>query len=125
MIRQTDQTLLEQLRITDFEVENRKLLFLLTEADCVLLKEFKSSVDEKLEALVADFYEIQTNIPEIALLIGDAETLGRLKTAMRKYIQDLFSGLYDLEYVNNRLRIGLVHKRIGVEPKLYLAAEGA
>lgn len=35
---------------------------------------------------------------------------------------DLFSGLYDLEYVNNRLRIGLVHKRIGVEPKLYLSA---
>ena len=34
----------------------------------------------------------------------------------------MFSGLYDLEYVNNRLRIGLVHKRIGVEPKLYLAA---
>ena len=24
--------------------------------------------------------------------------------------------------MNNRLRIGLVHKRIGVEPKLYLAA---
>ncbi len=35
---------------------------------------------------------------------------------------DLFNGVYDLEYVNNRLRIGLVHKRIGVEPKLYLSA---
>jgi diguanylate cyclase (GGDEF)-like protein len=37
-------------------------------------------------------------------------------------VVDLFSGTYDLEYVNNRLRIGLVHKRIGVEPKLYLSA---
>ena len=35
---------------------------------------------------------------------------------------DLFSGRYDSAYVNNRLRIGLVHKRIGVEPKLYLSA---
>jgi diguanylate cyclase (GGDEF)-like protein len=45
-----------------------------------------------------------------------------LRTAQRRYVLDLFSGHYDLEYVNNRLRIGLVHKRIGVEPKLYLAA---
>ncbi|MFO1353204.1 MAG: protoglobin domain-containing protein [Acinetobacter sp.] len=28
---------------------------------------------------------------------------------------ELFSGNYDANYVNNRLRIGLVHKRIGVE----------
>jgi diguanylate cyclase len=37
-------------------------------------------------------------------------------------VLSLFEGYYDLEYVNNRLRIGLVHKRIGVEPKLYLSA---
>ncbi|EGR1265435.1 GGDEF domain-containing protein, partial [Vibrio cholerae] len=48
--------------------------------------------------------------------------LSRLRSAQRRYILDIFSGLYDLEYVNNRLRIGLVHKRIGVEPKLYLSA---
>lgn len=34
----------------------------------------------------------------------------------------LFEGNYGLAYVNNRLRIGMVHKRIGVEPKLYLSA---
>lgn len=45
-----------------------------------------------------------------------------MRTAQRRYVIDLFSGVYDLEYVNNRLRIGLVHKRIGVEPKLYLSA---
>jgi GGDEF domain-containing protein len=46
----------------------------------------------------------------------------RLRTAQREYVIDLFSGHYDSEYVNNRLRIGMVHKRIGVEPKLYLSA---
>jgi diguanylate cyclase (GGDEF)-like protein len=55
-------------------------------------------------------------------LIGDTDTLQRLHTALRKYVIDLFSGKYDSEYVNNRLRIGMVHKRIGVEPKLYLSA---
>jgi len=45
-----------------------------------------------------------------------------LRNAQRKYVLDLFSGNYDANYVNNRLRIGMVHKRIGVEPKLYLSA---
>lgn len=121
-MRQTDLTLLEQMRITDFEVEHRKSLFSLTESDCVLLRNVKSAIDTKIDFVVADFYELQTNVPEVSLLIGDADTLRRLKSAMRKYVLDLFSGLYDLEYVNNRLRIGLVHKRIGVEPKLYLSA---
>lgn len=64
----------------------------------------------------------QTAVDEIALLIGDADTLRRLHSAQRTYMLSLFDGYYDIEYVNNRLRIGMVHKRIGVEPKLYLSA---
>jgi diguanylate cyclase (GGDEF)-like protein len=121
-MKQTEQTLLEQMRITEFEIEYRKELFFLTESDAKLLKEIKPTIEQKLDTLVTEFYEMQTSIPEIALLIGDADTLRILQSAQHRYILDLFSGVYDLEYVNNRLRIGLVHKRIGVEPKLYLAA---
>jgi len=46
----------------------------------------------------------------------------RLRAAQRMYVVDLFSGIFDSVYVNNRMRIGMVHKRIGVEPKLYLSA---
>jgi len=48
--------------------------------------------------------------------------LRRLHASQRQYVLDLFSGCTDQHYVNNRLRIGFVHKKIGVEPKLYLAA---
>ena len=121
-MKPTEQTLLEQMRITDFEVEHRKTLFSLSDADAQLLLSFKATIEEKIDSVVAEFYRMQTSISEIALLIGDADTLARLRSAQRRYILDLFSGVYDLEYVNNRLRIGLVHKRIGVEPKLYLSA---
>ncbi len=121
-MKQTDQTLLEQMRITEFDIEQRKRLFLMAEHDVEQLKAVKPLIERNIDMLVSRFYGMQTSIPEIALLIGDADTLKRLGQAQRKYISDLFSGLYDLEYVNNRLRIGLVHKRIGVEPKLYLSA---
>jgi len=121
---QTERTLLEQMRITEFEIANRKILLAITDSDARILRKCRPYIESEIDALVARFYELQTAIPEIALLIGDADTLGRLKAAQRQYILDLFSGVYDMEYVNNRLRIGLVHKRIGVEPKLYLSAVG-
>jgi diguanylate cyclase (GGDEF)-like protein len=121
-MKQTDQTLLEQMRITEFDVEHRKSLIGFTHADAKALLTCKSTIELAIDALVSEFYESQTSIAEIALLIGDADTLSRLRSAQRRYVLDLFTGLYDLEYVNNRLRIGLVHKRIGVESKLYLSA---
>lgn len=121
-MKQTDLTLLEQLRITEFEIENRQRLFMITDADIRLIVESRSIVEAGLDALVDRFYELQTSVPEIALLIGDAETLQRLRNAQKRYITDLFSGVYDIDYVNNRLRIGLVHKRIGVDTTLYLSA---
>ena len=91
-------------------------------ADSALLAGCRQVIEEEIDAIVEDFYRAQTSIEEIALLIGDADTLRRLHAAQRKYVLDLFNGLIDNEYVSNRLRIGLVHKRIGVEPKLYLSA---
>jgi diguanylate cyclase (GGDEF)-like protein len=121
-MKSTDKTLIEQMRITDFEISGRKDMLYLTADDAKSLNNAKPYIEAGLSKLVDDFYKLQTAMPDIALLIGDSDTLNRLRNAQRVYILDLFGGRYDIEYVNNRLRIGLVHKRIGVEPKLYLAA---
>ncbi|ASJ95111.1 GGDEF domain-containing protein [Shewanella marisflavi] len=121
-MNQTNQTLFEQMRITELEIEFRKSLFLLTTQDTKLLASCRPTIQLYINDIVEEFYSMQTDVSEIALLIGDSDTLERLRAAQKRYVQDLFLGEYDLEYVNNRLRIGLVHKRIGVEPKLYLSA---
>jgi diguanylate cyclase len=121
-MKQTDQALFEQMRITEFEIEHRMRLFSFSRKDIQRLQSCRPVIESRIDTLVSEFYRLQTDVTEIALLIGDADTLGRLRNAQRRYVLDLFSGVYDLEYVNNRLRIGLVHKRIGVEPKLYLSA---
>lgn len=93
-----------------------------TEQDVARLLDAREYITEQLDVLVDCFYRKQTQITEISLLIGDSETLRRLKEAMRHYILELFNGVYDQQYVNRRLRIGKVHKRIGVSPKLYISA---
>lgn len=121
-MKRTNQTLLEQMKMSDAEILRRKELLELDEKSLNFLTRYKLIISENLDDIVEEFYQKQVQIDEIVLLIGDADTLVRLGNALRKYIIDLFSGHYDGEYVNNRLRIGMVHKRIGVEPKLYLSA---
>jgi len=121
-IKRTDKSLLEQMQISDVEILRRMELLELKQSELEILANLKFFIEENVDPIVEAFYAKQTEIDEISLLIGDADTLARLRAAQRKYVIDLFSGSYDSEYVNNRLRIGLVHKRIGVEPKLYLSA---
>jgi diguanylate cyclase len=119
---QTDKILLEQMAITEADAERRKSLLSFSAADAAWLARCKPVIERKIDALVDEFYEIQTCIPEIAQLVNDADTSKRLREAQRNYILDLFSGTYDLDYISNRSGIGLVHKRIGVAPRLYLSA---
>lgn len=121
-MRRTDKTLLEQMQISDVEIMRRMELLDLDREALELLASHKLIIEEHIDCVVDEFYQKQTNIDEISLLIGDADSLRRLHLAQRKYVIDLFAGHYDDEYVNNRLRIGMVHKRIGVEPMLYLSA---
>jgi diguanylate cyclase len=122
MMKRTEKTLLEQMQFSDVEISRRMELLGLTQSCLEVLSTHYDLIEESISDIVDEFYEKQTAIEEIALLIGDSDTLVRLRSAQRDYILDLFSGNYDVEYVNNRLRIGMVHKRIGVEPKLYLSA---
>ena len=117
-----EQTLAEQMFMTSHELESRKNLLGFTKEDEVLLREHKDLFAKYLDGIVKNFYDKQKQFPEISIVIGDRETLRRLQSAMRRYILELFDGIYDMEYANKRLRIGKVLQRIGIPTKLYLAA---
>lgn len=117
-----ERSLLEQMKLDTIEIERRKELLNFTDADCAALLKARPIILPEIESIVEEFYVKQVAIEEIAVIIGDRETMRRLRIAQKQYIDDLFSGVYDEEYVNNRLRIGLVHKRIGLEPKYYISA---
>lgn len=111
--------------LTADSVADRKALFGIGHDEETRLAAWRPRVLTRLDEVVAAFYDYQMSIPEIRRLIGEPETLDRLKRSARSYILDLFGGPYDVDYVGARLRIGLVHKRIGVPPRLYLSAFSA
>ena len=121
-MRYTDRSLAEQMRLHELEISARKKLLDFSALDEKNLTKVSSLIESEIDEIVELFYLQQLAIEEVSLIIGDADSLSRLKSYQKKYILELFSGKYDANYVNNRLRIGLVHKRIGVETKHYISA---
>ena len=113
-------SLYDQLHFNDLEIADRLKLLDFSRDEASILREQRDLVLRHINAIITSFYERQLAIDDVALIIGDADTLARLKSVQRDYILSLFGGDYGHEYVNHRLRVGLVHKRIGVKPKLYL-----
>ncbi len=68
------------------------------------------------ERLVDDFYEaIQGNPSTSKVITGGAEQIVRLKGTLIKWLEELFSGKYDEDYVLRRWKVGLRHVEIGLD----------
>ena len=72
-MRQTELTLLEQMRITAFEVDHRKVLLDFSAADVECLMKMYAVMRAGIDAVADEFYQRQIEIDEIALVIGDAD----------------------------------------------------
>lgn len=73
-------------------------------------------VQHSLKDLVDDFYqEIERHPNARKVITGGAEQVERLKGTLIVWLQQLFSGNYDAEYVQRRWRVGYRHVEIGLD----------
>jgi len=112
--------LIDQMGFSEREIARRLHLLNFTSEDSDVIKKAISFIEDSTPKIIEAYYEYQLNDPEMAAIIGDVDTLMRLKGYMARYIKSLFSGVYDEDYVNTRLRVGKVHKRLDVRPKIYI-----
>jgi hypothetical protein len=66
------------------------------------------------------FYAKVLSHPHTAAFFRDPAQLDRLKGLQADYFARLLEGHFDRDYFESRLRVGLTHQRVGVEPVWYL-----
>jgi PAS domain S-box-containing protein len=108
--------------INEREIALRKCYTELTEEDVSLLREVQPLITSHLDELVDGFYSHLLAFEETRQILRDESTVKRLKDAQRHYLTSLFSGDYGPEYVENRMRIGEIHHKVGLGIKWYLGA---
>lgn len=101
----------------------RQLEYLgLKEKDLLLLANHRDIFEKVVEEVVGRFYDQIGTQPELMKIIGRTSTVERLKETQRVYWISLADGVIDDTYINNRIKIGQVHSRIGLNTDYYLGS---
>ena len=83
-----------------------------------LLREFWKVVQPALPEILEGFYRHVSREPQLARLIGS--DIPRLRAAQGAHWGRLFNGRFDREYLQGVRAIGLIHNKIGLEPRWYI-----
>lgn len=104
------------------EIEQRKTFLEITDTDIALLEQVHQQLSREYDVFADVFYNHLRAFPSLSHLLSDAPTATRLRHAHALYFSQLTEGTYDQDYFRHRVRVGIVHQRIGLEPKWYIGA---
>lgn len=117
-----DESLVHTMGLTAAEIENRKQWLDFDERDIELLAELNGVAEGYAEEVIDSLYDHFLSFGDVKAFFERRETLERVKALQKQYFLRLTQGNYDQRYIENRLKIGAVHGRIGLDVKWYLGA---
>lgn len=85
---------------------------------CQDLRTVWEDISPSLPKILERFYAHMHRQPHLARMIGTQQS--RLVSAQMQHWGRLFSGKFDEAYVEGIRRIGLIHNKIGLEPRWYI-----
>jgi len=97
--------------------------FALADEDTRALRDYRPIAEATVDGIVSDFYAHLLRVPELAgLLESEPGRIAKLQGLQREYFLSLFTGRFDADYFESRLRVGDAHQRIGLRPEWYIGA---
>jgi methyl-accepting chemotaxis protein len=85
-----------------------------------LMAAFLPKLERELPGMMDKFYANVKKWPDLAGMFVGKESMGRAAGAQASHWAKLFSGRFDDEYVASVKKIGLMHSKIGLDPRWYI-----
>lgn len=117
------QSLTQMMGISADEQASRKKFVDFTDEDVRALKELRPIIQKHADAIVDVFYTNVERYNDLMSVIKDAgSNIDRLKASQKRYLLEMFDGDYGDAYFERRLKIGVIHNKIGLTPRWYLGS---
>lgn len=102
-------------------LDGRLQFMQISEDDAQALIDFRPVLEAHIEDVLDVFYAHVTSVPELANLFRDERHIRFAREGQKKHwLQRVFSGHFDAEYVESVVAIGVAHARIGLDPRWYI-----
>ncbi len=114
----------EKLLLSPQEIDRRKAYLGVTPDDERALSILQVYVQDHAPVFVDRLHERILLFPDVAAILSHAHSQAWLKVRHAEYFVELVSGRYDMDYVLNRLAVGITHQEIGLGPEWVQASFG-
>ena len=110
------------IELTNPEMLLQLKIIELTEEDLQVARALKPHIENRVVEIVDAFYERIESVPEFKNMIKQYSSSERLHQTLKKHVIEMFEGRIDDKYLENRSRISMMHVKIGLTTKWYLAS---
>lgn len=118
----TDLRLVDEMHLDEAELNRRKEWLEFGPVDVERLRKMSMIAAEYADEVIEDLYNHFLAFAETRTFFTEPAVLDHVKRMQLEYFKGLTDGDYGVEYARNRLLIGAVHGRIGLDVKWYLGA---
>jgi methyl-accepting chemotaxis protein len=106
--------------VSKLELDERINFLGMTESHKAVLRAFVPDLERALPAMLDGFYRKIKGTSAISGMFKDEAAIRRASSSQIAHWALLFSGRFDQAYIDSSQRIGLVHSRIGLDPRWYM-----
>ncbi|MCA8969832.1 MAG: response regulator [Planctomycetes bacterium] len=118
--RESYDASLARIRLSTENATTRRHFLGLDDVDIRNLNSLEQDFDVVIPDVLDNFYAFVRSHPRTVRMVPDG-IIDRLRTQVHSYWMELTRATFDRPYAASRLRIGVIHERIGLSPQWYLA----
>jgi len=106
------------------DLQDRLSMIGLDATACAALQQAAPIITKLLPDVITDFYAHLRKWPTLMRMFRDESAVRHAAERQGEHWRKLFTGRFDTAYVESVERIGLVHSKIGLDPRFYIGAYG-
>lgn len=116
------QMLMQEMGLDDAAIAQRKKLFGFEPGDLARIATLRDLITQHTEDYVTTFFTHLAGLEEARPLLASRAILDRARQLKRQHLLALVGGEYGSRYVEERLELGLLYAKAGLDARVFLGA---
>jgi rsbT co-antagonist protein RsbR len=117
-----EKHLMRDMGMTERTVERRQKIVGLGPEDVARLSDLRPLVGQHVEEYTAVFFDYLAGLEEASGLTGNRDLLEKARRLKSEYLLAMVQGSYGLDYVEQRIKVGLIYSKAELATPVFLAA---
>jgi rsbT co-antagonist protein RsbR len=118
----TESVVMANMGITEQSLERRRHAVGLGPDDLRRIASIRQLVVRDADRLAGTFFEFLAGLDDARVLLGYRELADQARRLKREHMIQMTEGKYDAAYVEQRVKLGLLYGRVGLETRAFLGA---